>query len=312
MIDKPSECLYTDYYKNKKEWGVFMAINSSVLTGIGEWFAGIWETHGSSMIDWLVTNGIALLKTIVILIVGFWVAAIVAGIIRGALKRSKVDSAVGGFITSCVRVGLKVVVVIMAIAALGLNITSIVTALGAAGITLGLAMQDSLSNFASGVLILFNKPFVVGDYVELEESGGTVKDISLMYTTLINSENKEVIYPNSSVTSAKIINHTALERRRVELQFSVADGSDVAAVKEALLAAVESCPHALTDQGCEPIIGLREFGEGRIRFDLRVWINTSDYWTSYYDIEERIYNEFVARGISFAREQVDVHLTQNL
>ena len=288
-----------------------MAVNAFSFSQIGDWFMKIWYRYSDQVINWLITNGMALLKTVFILVIGFWVASIVAGIVRGTLKRSKVDKAVGSFVTSCVRVGLKVIVVVMAIAALGLNITSIITALGAAGITLGLAMQDSLSNFASGVLILFNKPFVAGDYIELEESGGTVKDISLMYTTLINSENKEVIYPNSSVTSAKIINHTALDRRRVELQFEVSDDAEVSAVKEALLAAVESCPNALNGEGCEPIIGLREFGEGRIRFDLRVWINTSDYWNSYYDIEERVYNEFKARDISFAREQMDVRLRQN-
>ncbi len=198
----------------------------------------------------------------------------------------------------------------MAIAALGLNITSIITALGAAGITLGLAMQDSLSNFASGVLILFNKPFVAGDYVELDQSGGTVKEISLMYTTLINSENKEVIYPNSSVTSAKIINHTALDRRRVEMQFAVSADASVTEAKNALLKAVKSSPYVLSDGDLEPVIGLREFGEGSIKLDLRAWILTSDYWTSYYDIQERVYNEFKDADISFAREQVDVHLKQ--
>jgi len=288
-----------------------MLVNSSFLTDVGNWFMSIWTKYGDKIINWLITNGMALLKTVLILIIGFWIAAIIARIVRGALKRSKVDKAVGGFITSCVRVGLKTIVVVMAIAALGLNITSIITALGAAGITLGLAMQDSLSNFASGVLILFNKPFVAGDYVELDQSGGTVKEISLMYTTLINSENKEVIYPNSSVTSAKLINHTALDERRVELQFAVSADTEVSAAKEALLKAVKSSPNVLSGEGHEPIIGLREFGEGRIKFDLRAWIRTSDYWAAYYDIEERVYNELKACGISFAREQVDVHLRQN-
>lgn len=284
---------------------------NSFLNEIGNWFVNLWNKHSESVINWLITNGMALLKTALILIIGFWVAAIVARMVRGALKRSKVDQAVGGFITSCVRVGLKTIVIVMAIAALGLNITSIITALGAAGITLGLAMQDSLSNFASGVLILFNKPFVAGDYVELDQSGGTVKEISLMYTTLINSENKEVIYPNSSVTSAKIINHTALDRRRVELQFAVSADASVTEAKEALLRAVRSSPCVLTEGELEPVIGLREFGEGCIKLDLRAWIKTSDYWTSYYDIQERVYNEFNAAGISFAREQVEVHLRQN-
>ena len=288
-----------------------MSINSSFLSEVGNWFVNIWNQHGDAMLTWLSATGIALLKTLAILVIGFWVASIISSMVRGALKRSKVDKAVGGFISSCVRVGLKVMVVVMAIAAMGLNITSIITALGAAGITLGLAMQDSLSNFASGVLILFNKPFVAGDYIELEESGGTVKDISLMYTTLINSENKEVIYPNSSVTAAKIINHTALDKRRIELQFAVDADTDIAAAKEALLAAVESSPNALNGAGFEPVVGLREFGGGCIKFDLRVWIETSDYWASYYDIEERVYNEFKARNVSFAREQVDVRLKQN-
>lgn len=287
-----------------------MIFNSSVLTEIGSWFAAVWDRYGGSVVDWLITNGMALLKTVLILVIGFWVASIIARVVKGALKRSKVDSAVGGFVVSCVRVGLKIIVVIMGIAALGLNITSIITALGAAGITLGLAMQDSLSNFASGVLILFNKPFVAGDYVELDQSGGTVKEISMMYTTLVNSENKEVIYPNSAVTSAKIINHTALDERRIELQLAVAADSDISETKNAILAAIESSEFVLDGEGHTPIIGIREFGEGRIRFDLRAWIRTSEYWSAYYDIEERVYNEFKARGISFAREQVDVHVKQ--
>lgn len=277
---------------------------------IGNWFVSIWNQYGDSMLSWLAQTGTSLLKTVLILVLGFWVASIVAGAVRGTLRRSKVDQAVAKFVVSCVRVGIKIVVVIMAIAALGLNITSIITALGAAGITVGLAMQDSLSNFASGVLILFNKPFKAGDYVELEESSGTVKEISLMYTTLINTENKEVIYPNSSVTSAKIINHTALDERRIELQFAVAADSDVAAVKEALNAAVASSEVAFSEGEYAPVIGIRSFGEGRIVFDLRIWIRTPDYWTAYYDVEERVYNELKARGISFAREQVDVHVRQ--
>lgn len=282
-----------------------------LLNQIGNWFVSIWDKHADDVLLWLGNTGMSLLKTVVILIVGFWAAALVARAVRSALRRSKVDKAVASFVVSCVRVGVKVIVIIMAIAALGLNITSIITALGAAGITVGLAMQDSLSNFASGVLILFNKPFKAGDYVELDQSGGTVKDISMMYTTLINSENKEVIYPNSSVTSAKIINHTALDERRIEMQFAVAADSDITSAKEALLAAVDSSDCVLNGGKFDPIIGLRDFREGRIFLDLRVWIKTSDYWTAYYDIEERVYNEFKARGISFAREQVDVHIRQN-
>ncbi len=284
---------------------------ASFFNDIGNWFMKIWNRHGDKLLAWLATNGLALLRTVLILIIGFWVAAIVARMVKGALRRSKLDQAVAGFITSCVRVGLKTIVLVMAIAALGLNITSIITALGAAGITLGLAMQDSLSNFASGVLILFNKPFVAGDYVEIDQSGGTVKEISLMYTTLINSENKEVIYPNSSVTSAKLINHTALDERRVEMQFAVSADASVSQAKEAILRAVKSSPCTLEGEKHEPVIGLREFGEGTIRFDLKAWIRTSEYWNAYYDIQERVYNEFKAENISFAREQVEVHLRQN-
>ena len=281
-----------------------------ILNSIGYWFESIWAKHGDAVLDWLGKTGMAVLKTLLILIIGFWVASLVARTVRGTLRRSKVDKAVSNFIVSCVRVGLKAIVIIMAIAAMGLNITSIITALGAAGITVGLAMQDSLSNFASGVLILFNKPFKTGDYVELEESGGTVKDISLMYTTLINSENKEVIYPNSSVTSAKIINHTALDERRIEMQFAVASDASIAATKEALLFAVNSSSVTLTEGDFAPVVGIREFDDNRILFDLRVWTKTNDYWSGYYDIEERVYNELKARGIELAREQMDVHLKQ--
>lgn len=283
----------------------------SIINQILDWLMSVWNTHGDKFLSWLGDTGMSMLKTVLILVVGFWIAAIVARAVKGALYRSKVDKAVGNFIVSCVRVGLKGIVIIMAIAALGLNITSIITALGAAGITVGLAMQDSLANFASGVLILFNKPFKAGDFIELEDSSGTVTDISLMYTTLVNTENKEVIYPNSSVIANKIINHTALDERRIEFKFAVAADSSVVETKAALLAAAEKSEFVIKGQDFEPMIGIAEFGGGRILYDLRLWIRTSDYRAAYYEIEERVYDELKARNIALAHDQVDVHLRQN-
>lgn len=279
-------------------------------TSITEWFGKTWATVSESVLKWLANTGVDILKSVLLLIIGFWIAAIVARGVRGALKRTKVDKSIVSFISSCVKVLLRLIVVVMAVANLGLDVASLITALGAAGITVGLAMQDSLSNFASGVLILFNKPFVAGDYVELEDSSGTVKEISLMYTTLVNTENKEVIYPNSSVTAAKIINHTALSERRVELQFTVSANSDVQDVKDALNAAVEKSPAALSGGEHAPIIGVRSFGNGYINFDLRVWIKTSDYWPAYYDIEERVLGELTARGIAVPHDLIDVNVVK--
>lgn len=278
-----------------------------IFSGIADWWT---KTAGPAVLEWLKTGGLKLLTGLVILIIGLWVAKIAAGVIGRMLKKTKADAGIAGFITSCVKFVLKLVVIIAAVAAIGVNITSLITALGAAGITIGLAMQDSLSNFASGVLILYNKPFVIGDYVEIDGSSGTVKAIELMQTTLTTSDNKELIFPNSCITADKVINYTHLEARRLDMNFSVAYGTDVRQAKECLLELCHKSPYLMSNHG-EPVVGIKELSSSAIVFDLKMWIPANAYWDAYYRMQEDVYEAFNANGIRIPFEQLDVHLKEN-
>lgn len=278
-----------------------------ITTAISNWWA---DSAGSTVAEGLGKTGLAVLKCAAILILGFWLAKIIANLVNKAFKKTKSDEALAGFVTSCVKFAIKLIVVIAAIAALGVNITSIITALGAAGITIGLAMQDSLSNFASGVLILYNRPFVIGDFVEIDGSSGTVKHVELMSTTLTTADNKEVILPNSRITANKVINYTHLDARRLDMQFSVAYGSDVAAVKQAILNVCEASDYRI-NEAAAPVVGINNFGSSAIVFDLRMWIKSSDYWAAYYDTQEKVLAEFDRCGIAIPFDQLDVHIKNN-
>jgi len=276
----------------------------NVFNAIDDWFVG---SAGPAVLDWLKTGGLAILTGLLILVVGLWVAKIVSSLVSRALRKTKADAGMAGFIVSSVKFVLKLVVIVAAIAAIGVNITSIITALGAAGITIGLAMQDSLSNFASGVLILYNKPFVVGEYVEIDGSSGTVKAIELMHTTLITPENKELIFPNSRITANKIINYNRLESRRLDMQFSVAYGTDITAAKQCLLDVCSGSQYRI-ENGKDTVVGVNSFGDSAIVFDVKMWIPANSYWDAYYEIQEQVYAEFAKNGIAIPFNQLDVHI----
>ena len=280
---------------------------NDITTAISNWWT---DSASSAVAEGLGRTGLAVLKCAAILIIGFWFAKIISNIISKTFKKTKSDEAMAGFVTSCVKFAIKLIVVIAAIAALGVNITSIITALGAAGITIGLAMQDSLSNFASGVLILYNRPFVIGDYVEIDGSSGTVKHVELMSTTLTTSDNKEVILPNSRITANKVINYTHLDARRLDMQFPAAYGTDVAAAKQAILNVCENSNYRVTEAAA-PVVGINSFGSSAIIFDLRMWIKASDYWDAYYDTQEKVLAEFKRCGIEIPFDQLDVHIKNN-
>lgn len=280
---------------------------NDITTAISNWWA---ESAGSTVAEGLGKTGLAVLKCVAILIIGFWIAKIASNIISKTFKKAKSDEAMAGFVVSCVKFAIKLIVIIAAIAALGVNITSIITALGAAGITIGLAMQDTLSNFASGILILYNRPFVIGDYVEIDGSSGTVKHVELMTTTLTTADNKEIILPNSRITSNKVINYTHLEARRLDMQFSVAYGTDAAAAKQAILNVCENSDYRIAEAAA-PVVGINNFGSSAIVFDMRMWIKASDYWAAYYDTQEKILAEFARCGIVIPFDQLDVHIKNN-
>ena len=275
------------------------------LNWCAEFFGNLWQ----DIVKWAAGAGPRMMKAVVILLIGTWISSIIKRIANGAMKRSKIDKGIAGFICSCIKTVLNIIVIVSAIASLGVNITSIITALGAAGITIGLAMQDTLSNFASGVLILFNKPFKRGDYIEAEDSAGTVESIELMYTTLLTPDNKHLVYPNSKMTADKIINYTAEPDRRLDMKFPVAYGSDVQEVKRIINTVGLASGYVDVSRGA--VVGIAEFGDSAMIFELRVWIKANDYWDAFFDMQERMKAAFDENGIEIPVSQLDVKVIED-
>ena len=264
-----------------------------------------WEAICEWFLDLLPKLGGSLL----VLAIGWWLAGFIAKIISKAMERGNVDLGIRTFLYSCLKVVFKVIAIITALATLGMNVTTLVAAIGTAGVTVGLALKDSLSNFASGVLILFNNTFKVGDFIEVNGQTGTVKRIELMFTTLATVDNKRLVIPNSVITGNMITNYTAKSTRRLDLSVGVAYNSDIAAVKNAVMSALKESEHVHWDN--QPVIGIASFDDSAITFDIKVWVDTSTYNDSRYAINERIFDALNKAGIEIPFNQLDVHMIQN-
>ena len=258
---------------------------------------------------WMLSIAPKLVGGLIIFIAGWWLAGIIARIIVRGMERAKVDEGVRVFLHSFIKIIIKIIVVITALSTMGMNVTTLIAALGTAGVAIGLALKDSLSNFASGVLILFNHTFKVGDFIEIEGQKGTVRRIELMFTTLATADNKRLIIPNSVITSDMIINYTAKNTRRLELNVGVAYGSDIIEVKKAITAALKACEYVSWEKA--PIIGIASFDESAITFDIKVWVRTSAFIDSQYVINENILNELNKAGIVIPFNQLDVHIVDD-
>ena len=256
----------------------------------------------------LTTYGLRIVGAIVILVVGWVAARLVAGFARRAMRRGKIDESLTGFAESLVRWAILVFAVIAALAKFGVQTTSFIAVLGAAGLAVGLALQGSLSNFAAGVLILLFRPFRVGDVIDSSGSRGKVKEIGILSTTLATPDNQMVILPNASILSDKIVNVNAYPTRRVDLVAGISYGDDVARAREILLEMVSSHPLVLADP--EPVVEVLELADSSVNLAVRPWTKTEDYWSVFFDLNRSIKRELEGNGLSIPFPQRDVHLFQ--
>jgi small conductance mechanosensitive channel len=253
-------------------------------------------------IDTLINIGIAL----GIVLVGYIVIRILCSIIRKALNRSKLDEVLHTFIINCVRIVLWIMVVITALNSVGIPVSAFLAALGAAGVAVALALKDSLSNFAGGILIILTKPFKKDDYIEDDQTAGKVDKIDLLYTTLITFDNKVITIPNGKLANSTIVNYSGMESRRVDCRFSVSYEDDIGRVKDVLLAVVESDSRIFMEP--VPIIGVAGHGESSVDIDLKVWCSNQDYWDVKYYLEEQVKLAFDESDITIPFPQVEVRL----
>lgn len=254
----------------------------------------------------LIDIGARLALALVILVVGFWLAKQLSKGFRKILQRRETDESLTTFLTSLTSIGLKVLVIISAITQLGVEMTSFVALLGAAGLAIGMAFSGTLSNFAGGVIILLLKPFRVGDYIETQGEEGTVREVQIFNTVLTTLDNKVIILANGAVANDTIINFTKAQKRRVDWSFGISYGDDLKKAKELLSSFIKEDERILQNE--ENFIGLGELADSSVNITVRAWVKVEDYWSVFFDMNERVYNEFESAGLSIPFPQMDVHV----
>ncbi len=265
-----------------------------------------FQNYGEQFAQWLEAMLPRLVGTLLILAVGWWLSNQLVKLMYRGMMRSKADAGIVTFICSLIKTILKIIVCVTAAAQLGLNVNSIITTLGAAGVAVGLALKDNMSNIASGVQIIFTKPFRAGDYLALQNVEGTVERIEIMFTALRTFDNKEVVIPNSTVTASVITNYSAMETRRLDLNYVVGYGENLVDVKQIMNDLIEENPMAMKDP--TPLIVVGEHRENGIVIGVRVWCKTEDYWTLYFAMQEKVKLAFDKAGIAIPFRQLDVHM----
>ena len=260
----------------------------------------------SKLMGWAALYGLKALAALVIIIVGWFVAKGIRSVVRKMLTKGRVDLTLVSFVSSLTYAVVMAFVIIAALGQLGVQTTSFVAVIGAAGLAIGLALRGYLANFAAGVLMIIFKPFKVGDYIEAAGTAGTVEEIGIFTTDLRSSDNKKVIVPNSKATSDVIVNYSAKSERRVDIVAGVGYGDDLDKVRRVLEEILAEDERILSEPA--PTIGVLELAGSSVNFAVRPWVKTEDYWAVFFATQEKIKKRFDAEGISIPFPQQDVHI----
>lgn len=258
------------------------------------------------IIQFITTFGIRIVTALLILIVGLQTAKWVKMSICKLMTKAGVDSTLTNFTGNLTYVAFIAFIVIAVLERVGVATSSFLAVLGAAGLAIGLALQGSLTNFASGVLIVIFRPFSLGDLVVIADTQGFIQDISFLTTTIRKPDNQLVIIPNSEIYAGKIVNISSNEEIRVDLMFGVGYESDIDQTKRILLEIAQADPRVLAEP--EPMVELVELADSSLNFVMRVWINSEDYLSINFGLMEKVKKRLDAAGISIPFPQRDIHL----
>ncbi len=253
--------------------------------------------------------GLSLVTALAILIIGIWVSKIIRRSVEKHLGKKELDQTLVKFLINLIYFVLLTVVILAALGQLGIETTSFIAILGAAGLAVGLALQGSLANFASGVLLIIFRPFKVDDFVKLADEEGFVEKIQIFTTQIRTFDNRTIIIPNSVITSGKIINYTDKEIRRVDLSIGISYSDNIKHAIDSLMEILNNHPKILKDPA--PFVGVKGYGDSSIDLTLRPWCKTEDYWDVFFDVNQKIKQQFDAKGISIPFPQRDVHLFEH-
>lgn len=254
----------------------------------------------------LISKAPAIIAAILIIVIGFIISNLIGKLLVKGLRAKGVDPSIHSFIRTIVTLILKLVFILSALSTLNIDVNSFITALGAAGVTAGIGLQASISQFASGIQILANHPFKSGDYIDIGTVSGKVREIKMMYTVLVTVDNKRVIVPNSTITSSNIINYNAENKRRLDLSFSISYDADIIKAKNVLLDVVRANNLIFTEP--EPKIVVSEQAASSVNLNCIIWCSSDDYWDVFYYMQEESKLSFDKNGISIPYGQLDVHI----
>ena len=264
------------------------------------------EKYAEPIMTWLIANGPGFILAILTLIIGLWIINRMTRIARKLMAKKDTDPSLVSFLSSLVNIGLKALLLISVAEMVGIQTTSFIAILGAAGLAVGLALQGTLANFAGGVLILLFKPYRVGNLIEAQGHTGWVKEIQIFVTILNTPDNKTVIVPNGAISNGNITNYSTLGKIRVDLIMGISYESDIRKAKEILLAVMQKHEKVLKDPA--PFVGVESLGDSSVNLAVRPHSTPEDYWDVYFDIYEEGKIALDENGITIPFPQVDVHM----
>lgn len=266
------------------------------------------EEFTKTLIEMGASAGGKILLALVVLIIGCIVIKVIKKAITKSQKYSKLDKTVQGFIKSAVTVVLYTLLIVSVIAILGIPMTSVAAVIASCGLAVGLALQGALSNIAGGIMILVFKPFKAGDYVSAGGAEGTVKEISVFYTTILTIDNKRITVPNGTLMNANVVNFSCEDYRRVDLDFKITNDCDQNIAKGVLLKAAEGTTGVRNDPA--PFARLSAVDDDTLIFTVRCWCESADYWTVYFDLIENCSKALAENGIDDPEERIAVRLVK--
>jgi len=262
--------------------------------------------YSEKIYDFILFYGPKLIGAIITLIIGLWAIKIIQKTVRKTFEKREVDISLRGFLNSMIGVLLKVMLVISVVGMLGVEMTSFIAILGAAGLAVGMALSGTLQNFAGGVMILIFKPFKVGDFIDAQGHMGTVNEIQIFNTILKTPDNKTIIIPNGGLSTSSMTNFSTESQRRVDFVFGIAYGDDYDKARQLLLKLINEDERILKTP--EPFVALTELADSSVNIVVRVWAEASNYWGIYFDLQEKVYKSFDKEGLNIPFPQMDLHI----
>ncbi len=264
------------------------------------------EKVSNWLYDLAITKGVTILIALVVLIIGLWIIKIIVSSLARMMEKKNTDPSLRPFLKSMASVLLKIMLIISVMGMMGIEMTSFIAILGAAGLAVGLALSGTLQNFAGGVMLLIFKPFKVGDFIEAQGFMGTVSEIQIFNTILKTPDNKTIIIPNGGLSTGPMTNFSTEPTRRVDFSFGIGYSDDIDKAKSVLerVLAIDVRIH----KDPKPFIAVGELGDSSVNFTVRVWVDGADYWGVHFDTIEKVKKEFDKEGISIPFPQTDVHL----